>query len=542
MLSYERAILSGERANFRFWGFRFTAKLVAMKNRGIAVRKYMILYHRWLGVAFSVLFAMWFGSGLVLMYWPYPGVSAEQRLAKSEVIAAEKVRVGPDEAASLAGGSKLDRVRLTMLDGRPVYRFHTGRLQRVVYADRAEVFSGLSEEAARRVASGWTGLPGGEAHFDGARMEEDQWTLNKAVRPLRPFLRFSWPDGQEVYVSQVSGEVMQHTTRADRMGAYLGAIPHWLYFTPLRKETSVWRAVVILLSLAGTVMTVLGIVVGIWLYSPEKRFRFPSGPSSIPYAGWKRWHTILGLVFGLVTFTWILSGFFSMNPLQWSPEFGPDDRVAEAIAGGRWSGRLFEVEGPGEMLARVGGGRIREVELGVAGGGGVYLLKAGGKEMLRVEPGKAASAGVSLEWAKARMAEAMPGVALAEVREVRAYENYYVSRDGSLPLPAYYFEYADAERSMHYVDAGSGKLVESYVIKSRWNRWLYHGLHSWDLPWLYANRPSWDVAVIVPLLGGCALCVTSVWIAWVRVRRKAMQVSAVRVSARRDERYSSLSR
>lgn len=513
-----------------------------MTRTGIAVRKYMILFHRWLGVVFSLLFAMWFGSGLVLMYWPYPAVSADQRLQKSEVITSALVSVGLEEAARLAAIGKLDRVRLTMLDGRPVYRFHTGRLQKVIYADRAEEFGGLSLDAGRRVASRWTGLPAAEARFDGAKMDEDQWTLNKVVRPLKPFLRFSWPDGQEVYISQVSGEVMQHTTRADRMGAYFGAIPHWLYFTPLRKETDTWRAVMIVLSLAGTLMTLLGIVVGIWLYSPSKRFRFPSGRSSIPYAGWKRWHTILGLVFGLMTFTWILSGMFSMNPMHWSPEFGPDGRVAEAMQGAKWSGDLFAAEAPGAMLARLGKIGIREVELGVAGGSGVYLLRSGDRELLRVEPGKAVSRGVSLEWAKARMAEAMPGVALAQVREVRTYENYYVSRTGDLPLPAYYFEYADAERTMHYVDAASGKLVESYVTLSRWNRWLYHGMHSLDLPWLYANRPSWDLAVILPMLGGCALCVSSVWIAWVRVRRKAMQMTAAKVSARATERYSSLSR
>jgi hypothetical protein len=513
-----------------------------MNRSGIAIRKYSILVHRWLGVFFSLLFAMWFASGLVLMYWPYPGVSAEQRLEKSEAIVANQVVVGLDEAAAMARVEKLDRVRLTMLDGRPVYRFHTGRLQKVVYADRAEVFSGLSVDAARRVASAWTGLPAGESQFDGAKMEEDQWTLNKTVRPLRPFLRFSWPDGQEVYVSQVSGEVMQHTTRADRIGAYFGAIPHWLYFTPLRKETATWRALVIVLSLVGTIMTLLGIVVGIWLYSPSKRFRFPSGPSSIPYSGWKRWHTILGLVFGLTTFTWILSGMFSMNPMQWSPEFGPDSRVASAIQGAKWNGQLFAEESPGAMLTRTGQTGIRELELGVAGGRGVYLLRSGAKQLQRVEPGKAISTGVSLEWAKARMAEAMPGVPLTAVREVRSYENYYVSREGKLPLPAYYFEFADAERSMHYIDAASGKLVESYVTKSRWNRWLYHGLHSMDLPWLYANRPSWDLAVILPMLGGGALCVSSVWIAWVRVKRKAAQMAALRVNAQTSEPYSSLSR
>jgi len=508
----------------------------------MVLRKYLILLHRWMGVVFSLLFAMWFLSGVVMMYWTYPEVGDRARLEKSGVIEASAVQVGVREAAALAGLEKVDGVRLTMLDERPVYRFHTGRMQKVVYADEARKSSGLSVDAARRVASEWTGQAADLAHFDGARTEEDQWTLNKAVRPLRPFLRFSWPDGQEVYISQVSGEVMQHTTRGDRIGAYFGAIPHWLYFTPLRKDTPTWRAVVIALSLLGTLMTVFGIAVGIWLYSPSKRFRFPSGRSSIPYAGWKRWHTIIGLVFGLMTFTWILSGMFSMNPMHWSPEFGPDERVAAAMEGSPWKSELFEAEGVSAVLRRAGGAGVREVELGVAGGRGVYFLRSGGAGLVRVRPGGEASRGVSLEWARGQVERAHSGAKLVVAREVRQYESYYVDRTGKLPLPVYYFEFDDAEKSMHYVDAASGKLVESFVTLSRWNRWLYHGLHSLDLPWLYANRPSWDLVVIVPMLGGCALCITSVWIAWLRVRRKAMQMQTPKVTSRTGEPYSSLSR
>jgi hypothetical protein len=516
-------------------------KLKVMKNTAIALRKNVILYHRWLGVVFCVLFAMWFVSGIVLMYWPYPGVSAETRLDKSAEVDASRVVVPIDQAQELSGIAKPDKVRLTMLDGRPVYRFHQGRQQKLVYADRAEVFSGLTQEAAFREASRWTGKAAEEAVFEGAMTEEDQWTLNKAVRPLRPFLKFSWSDGEEVYLSRVSGEVMQHTTRADRIGAWLGAIPHWLYFTVLRKETAVWRVIVIALSAVGTIMTLLGIVVGIWLYSPSKRYRFATGPSSIPYAGWKRWHTMLGLGFGLVTFTWILSGMFSMNPFGWSPEFGPDGQTAARLAGARWEGKLFSGEGPGEVVRRAGLKGVKEVELAVAEGRGVYFLRAGRRELLRVEPGKEPSRGVSLEWARQQLERAHPGVTVEEARLVKAYENYYVDRNGKLPLPAFYFRLGDAERTMHYMDAATGKLVESYIGRTRWNRWLYHGLHSWDLPWLYANRPSWDLAMIPPMIGGLALSVTSVWIGWLRLRRKAAQARWNPSSAPAGVPHSSLS-
>ena len=52
------------------------------------------------------------------------------------------------------------------------------------------------------------------------------------------------------------------------------------------------------------------------------------------------------------------------------------------------------------------------------------------------------------------------------------------------------------------------------------SRWLYHGLHSLDFPWLYDYRPLWDIVVITFMLGGTALCVTSLILAWRVLGRK----------------------
>jgi hypothetical protein len=52
------------------------------------------------------------------------------------------------------------------------------------------------------------------------------------------------------------------------------------------------------------------------------------------------------------------------------------------------------------------------------------------------------------------------------------------------------------------------------------NRWLYHGLHSLNLPWLYKHRPAWDIVVLTLMLGGAALSATSVIIAFQLLRRK----------------------
>ena len=102
---------------------------------------------------------------------------------------------------------------------------------------------------------------------------------------------------------------------------------------------------------------------------------------------------------------------------------------------------------------------------------------------------------------------------------VNAYEPYYVDRYKQQPLPVIYFRLND--KSAHYIDPKTGKVVQSYTKYSRWNRWLYHGLHSMDLPWLYARRPAWDILVVFLLLGGAALSITAVSMGWKVVRRRS---------------------
>jgi hypothetical protein len=81
-------------------------------------------------------------------------------------------------------------------------------------------------------------------------------------QPLRPLFKYSWPDGEEVYVSPATAQVEQYTTRQTRIAAYFGAIPHWLYFTPLRKNGQAWSRVVIWSSGIATFAAMLGIVIG----------------------------------------------------------------------------------------------------------------------------------------------------------------------------------------------------------------------------------------------------------------------------------------
>jgi hypothetical protein len=341
-----------------------------------------------------------------------------------------------------------------------------------------------------------------------------------SVRPYGPFWKYSWPNGEEIYVSRSTGEVVQDTTRGSRMGAYFGAIPHWLYFVWLRSNASLWTQVVIWLSGAGMLMSILGLVVGIWMYSPSQRYRFSHGKSSIPYSGQKRWHMVLGLIFGAVTCTWVFSGLLSMGPFSWLSD--PDrPNLERAFRGNRPDVARFAEKHPREATAEAASAlKVKELEFASFGGATFYIARET-PQMSRIVPMHGdAKAALEIGRIIEVVTRAVSPAAIIETRLVKKYELYYLDRQGRLPLPALYVRLSDAARSSYYIDPRTGRVTQSYGVRSRWNRWLYHGLHSMDLPLLYARRPAWDILVIALLLGGTALCITSLLMAWNVTRRK----------------------
>jgi hypothetical protein len=259
------------------------------------VRKGLIFVHRWLGLVVCLLFLLWFLSGIVMMYADYPGIDATEQFAKAEGLSPKAIRISPTDAYSiLKSVQPPGQVSLTLLQGRPVYRFRRGRSVSLVYADNGEALRWIAQSDAEDIAAKWIAKPPETAKFEGALVMADQWTMGSQFASIRPLLKFRWPDGEEVYVSGLTGEVAQHTTRGSRMLAYFGAIPHWLYFAPLRRNGPWWNKVIVWSSGIGAITSLLGLIAGVWMYSPSKRYRYQGAPSSIPYRGQKRLHLILG--------------------------------------------------------------------------------------------------------------------------------------------------------------------------------------------------------------------------------------------------------
>lgn len=87
------------------------------------LRRWLYIGHRWVGIITCLFFAMWFISGVVMMYVAFPGLSDKERLAALPDIRWEKVALSPDDAMKKAGVTRYPRdLRLSMLADEPVYR------------------------------------------------------------------------------------------------------------------------------------------------------------------------------------------------------------------------------------------------------------------------------------------------------------------------------------------------------------------------------------------------------------------------------------
>ncbi len=507
-----------------------------MPGVGAQFKRALIFIHRWMGVFFCLLFLSWFASGMVMMYWQYPQVSTDDRLSRAPALDASRIHLSPPQAyARLGADGAPAGAQLVTFDGRPAYRFRFGLGDlSIVYAGDGQIQEDFPPELTLRIASAWTGQPPGAAK-EQDNTEADQWTVSEEFAELRPLRKYSWPDGQQVYVSTVTGDVVQYTTRASRLAAWFGAIPHWLYFTPLRKHGQRWSRVVIGASGLGTAAALLGITIGLWMYSPSKTYCYAGAPAGFPYHGQKRWHAILGLLFGLFACSWAFSGMLSMDPfpkLQEGAVDGPDARLAAAL---REAPPLegFAAKPPQEALAEAEasfGSAVKELELTSCAGEPAYLA-AFAPNQTRVIPVRGRPAAeFDRDRIIAALQKAARPFALTQVRLVTEYEAYYLDRNNQLPLPVIFVQLNDPARSMYYVDPKTARIVQGYNSNSRWNRWFYHGLHSLNLPWLYKHRPAWDIAVILLLVGGASLSVTALLLAWNVLWRKLAPWAAPRGS------------
>jgi hypothetical protein len=515
-------------------------------------RRVLIYTHRWLGIAGSLVFLVWFVSGVVMMYERMPRLSAEERLARLTPLDVSRIRIPLADAARVAHQTP-ERVRVGMAGDRPVYRLESNGQWTTVFADSGELLQGLSAAEAVALMQGF--LPEhARTMRDAGRLEEpDQWTLDGGLPRFLPMRRVAVgdADGTVLYVSERTGEAVMKTTARGRRWGYAGAVLHWTYFTPLRQRRELWRYGIIYAALIGCVLCLSGLAVGVWRFSPFKRFRLKRQRSHSPYAGFMWWHHYAGLLFGLFSFTWALSGALSLTPWDWTPSTDAPEELRRDIRGGTLA--LGEID-PERLRLAVGAlqhdlvpkeleilqFQHRPFAMAYRAPDIESAQRSSNPDVSAIHAAQVAMAH-RIVWldepapvpferfdptAVARALDAaMAGVPVRDRQWLAAYDSYYYDRWAAKPLPVLRVRYDDADQTWLYADPQNGLISARHTTRTRANRWLYNGLHSLDFPFLYSHRPAWDVVLLTLSAGGVALTVTTMVPAWRRLKRHSRRRS-----------------
>lgn len=540
-------------------------------------RKLLIYSHRWLGIAITLMFLIWTLSGVVLMYYGHPQITMGERLQRLEAIDFSTATLTPAQAAEKAG-IKPYRVRLAMFEGRPVYRLTRVSIGNwaTVYADTGEVLTSLGREQALEWMKRFVPESAAQMTYDAYLTAPDEFTRIPTLAGFAPLHRIAMNDaaGTEYYVSEKSSEVVHKTDRWGRVLAVSGYILHNLFFF---RQRTWWTTFLDVIAWISMLMVVTGIAVGIWRIALKPRFRHKGVPSYTPYSSWMKWHHYAGLIFGLFSISWILSGmipittfpvpgweevakrvesngegFLMGNPTV-SPRSSMTKEMARSITGGALDLKPVGLEGVRAAVAQVRGKFApKEMEL-LQFRGEPYFIAYQPPAVLsewrannsinavnlpqdnphvfvsarRPEAGLVESFGREAMEQAAR--EAMPKVPVLDSEWLTAEDDYYHQTTASFELgrhkPAYVFpvlrvRYRDADQTWLYFTPALGQMVK-FDARDRANRWWYYGLHAMDWPGLFERRPLWDVVMIVLLAGLGAISVTTLLPAYRRLARHA---------------------
>jgi uncharacterized iron-regulated membrane protein len=473
----------------------------------------LLLVHRYLGIAIGLIIALWCLSGFVMMYVQYPDLNEQEYLAGLPVIDTGACCIADREVLDQLSG--VDEVSVEMLAGQPVLRTRFGRdISLLVNLSSGWWFSTIDQETAIQQADAFLAASGidGEARFL-ARMERDQWTVAGYFDSYRPLFLFTADDdaATHVYISGVNGQVIQATSSTERFWNWFGAVTHWIYPTALRQNTALWAQVVIWLTIASLFLVVVGIYLGIKLYGSQ------DDGSRSPYRGLNLWHHYSGLIFGLITVTWLFSGLLSMNPWgAFEGDVGFEER-------GRLEDRIVSTDEVNGIVEALGNttlpvGTVRLSSSMVDGQLALIARDRSGTatrlngSTLQPEP--------LPENTWQRVAQLIrPNASVRRAEFIESGDNYYFSHHEEVAFPVYRILFDDAEQTRYYFDATTAELIQKYDSDRRWNRWLFLGLHRGDFTLLMRQRPLWDL-ILLPLLIGVTIgAITGVWMGYRRLTR-----------------------
>lgn len=481
----------------------------------IGMVKLFVKIHKVLGMLLSILFCVWFLSGMVLVFVGFPHYSQTEAFRSLAAVDSSAAR-------SLLFPAELGKgtITLEMQEGRAVYRVgKMARTAKTYYADSLTKVAKPTRKdciaAAQRVVSA-----------DTARVTKisklDIWLPWEQYQSSLPIYKvyFADKDRSVVYVAAKSGTIVQLTTRSERFWALVGAIPHYILFKYLSINHPFWNSLLLALLVLGAVMCLSGVVVGI------VGMRRGSRGFSSPYTkAWIRWHHVVGFYFGIFTLTFCLSAYISVAGVpSWIAKSDESVDYQKEWNQPKVKRDAYRQSFPALQELLASRGDVKRVVFASSLGKPCYQLFSRGT----YEPEVFLIKGDSVAPLEGYKVADVVGYAkkvfgyVPQRRELlQKFDSYYqLTRMGARPLPVLKMELTDANRSWVYVSTQTGELVTVYDASRRAERWLYRALHTFNIQWLKEHEWLRKTLLLLVCLSGLVVSVSGAVLTSKWVKRK----------------------
>lgn len=481
----------------------------AMTRRGV-----IRVLHRRLGLLLGPVVLLWFLSGLVLLWVPYPSLTEEEWFQAAEAIPPHRCCVPLSRLFQQWDRSEgIESVRLRMVGGRPVAtaQFLDGTLV-ALDADTAEPIASALPEWTQRIARQFS-TAGSVEEMN--LIDHDVWTVHQRFDPYRPLwkVELSGESRPVLYISSVTGDVVQDTAIAERRWNLVGAVIHWWYWPWLRRHWAWWDRVVWWVSAVATVTVVAG---GLIL----SRDWVKQGWSGL-LSGHGKVHRGLGVIAGVATCCWMVSGWLSMDHGRWFSDGRLGEQERERFMGGRLI--LRDVEALPELFVPLGQGVVKEIRL-IKMAGVVHIIareSSSRQQILTVThledaPRDAFQDGV----VKAATRFLLGDGVLTITKPGENGPESCSATDGEIASSILQVEAAGSEMKGVWVDGRIGTLVERLDSSRRLYHRLFDWLHRWEVSWLSQHCDVRRALMSLWCLFGAGLAGSGLWMGCVRLTRK----------------------
>lgn len=480
------------------------------------IKKLIYSFHRITGVVLSLVFLIWFLSAFVMMYHSFPKLTFKEKIEKKEPLNASMPAIGTI-LEQMPQNEKIKSISLAKELDRAVFTVHTKNKSFRIPADSSLKQDFTASEKRNLLILQWCKAP--ILKID-TLSSLDQWIPFEELKTKLPIYKVYFDDKEkhQLYIASKENEILQFTTSSDRMWAWLGAIPHWAYFSWLRQNSNLWSNTIIWLSGLGCIMVITGIYVGIDIWHKSRK----RNGSISPYKKkWYHWHYITGLIFGFFTFTFCFSGMISVTDIpHWISH--PEENInlkkiykkSPRIDAYKLDYRL--------ILNRIPA--VRQLEWSSFGKVPYYIVSTGKKELF-IDASKDSIE--SLNLSKGVIESAILGLytkpQIHSTNLITSFETYYRDMSkmhkGADQLPVWKISVQDKDNSCYYINPLTAKI--QYVNNtSRWKYWMYTALHRLRIPGLNSNTTLRKTCIWILLLGGTVVSLTGVILSIKYINRK----------------------